>query len=145
MVGEGAVLDQELTIDDIPVFPDYITVARAAQLLGQTKEGIYHKIYSSRTLPRVFKVLGADENSRAILLIHEADVLELRDELKRTEAARASEPYRLRLRAWYQRVKTWGRENGFDPQTIHHAGPATLQLQKAYINTHPYDRRPEDE
>lgn len=131
-----------MKLAEIPVLPGYISVARAAKIMGLHKVSVYYKIYEQDAFRTVFKVPGADEGSRPIILLSQAEVEQVAAR-ERAEAANVQAPLRERLNAWNKRVKAWGIETSWGDQPIFEAGAPSRPLQSAYLQAHPQDARPE--
>lgn len=129
-----------MKLEDIPPIPGYVSVARTAKILGMTKASVYYKIYDQDAFKRVYKLPGAEDASRPVLLLLESEVREVAE---REAAARPRDPAREALAAWNKRVKDWGRTTGWSVTDIRAPGQPHLSLQAAYIAANPDDVRPE--
>jgi hypothetical protein len=129
-----------MKLELIPPIPGYISVARAAKILGMAKASVYYKIYDQDAFNHVYKLPGADDSARPVLLMLESEV---RSVAERERAQRGEGEAKERLRVWNQRVKVWGRAGGWASSEISTFGQPSLLLQGAYLQAHPQDPRPE--
>jgi hypothetical protein len=132
-----------MKLADIPVLPGYISVARAAKILRMNKVSVYYKIYEQDAFRTVFKVPGAEEGSRPVILLLEAEVTAVANNLAAVASVVGEVPLRDRLSGWNKRVKAWGSETGWGDKKIYEAGQPSRPLQNAYLAAHPEDARPE--
>lgn len=131
-----------MKLSEIPVLPGYISVARAARLLNMNKVSVYYKIYEQDAFRTVFKLAGAHDESRPVILLLEAEVKAVAAR-EQHEAETFAPALRERLNAWNKRVKAWGLSTGWSDGTIHVAGAPSRPLQTAYLEANPQDPRPE--
>ena len=129
-----------MKIEDIPTMPGYVSVARAAKIFGMSKASIFYKIYEQEAFRHVYRLAGAEDHARPVLLLLESEVYQVA--AREREEAR-TESFRARLNHWNKRVKQWGRETGWTRTEIHTAGQPHRLLQQAYLAVHPDDRRPD--
>lgn len=131
---------EPMTLLEFPEIPGYISVARTAKIFGFSKASIYYKIYTQRAFQHVYRLGGAGEGTRPVLLLLESEVRAVK---AAEDAAAAVVPFKDRLNAWHKRVKEWGKAQ---PQLfsgpIHTAGQPHLDLQTLYLDHHPGDPRP---
>lgn len=137
MKGAGLAVTQ--SVHSLPELPGYISVARAAKMLGCSKPTIYSKIYDQQVFKHAYRLGGAeDETGRPVLVLLEQEVKDL---LTQQQQQVAVVPLRHRLNAWNRRVKEWGRQGNWSG-VIHTAGQPHLELANAYEAAHPDDLRP---
>jgi hypothetical protein len=124
--------------DQFPELKGYLSVARVAELFGMKKASIYYKIYEQRRFKQVFRVPGATDDARPVLVLLESEVRQVLAE----EQANAEPSPQQRLTEWHRRVKAWGRDNGYELK-IHAAGKPLLEICEAYERANPQDPHPE--
>lgn len=128
---------EDLQLSDIPEFPDYVTVAQAARILGISTVSVYYKIYTQRSLRDVFRV--GDFEDRPFLLLNKQEVIKVAEQ----ERQPVEQTPEALLNAWNRRVKEWARHNAdVDPATIRERGRPRQELVDRYLAAHPEDPRP---
>jgi hypothetical protein len=136
-----------LTMADIPELPGYVSVSRAAAIFGFSKPSIYYKIYEQGSFRHVYRIKGADDETRPVLVLLESEVLAVKEaeDAAAMPVGEADLPYAKRLTRWHRRVKKWGLDAATGSavaQSINYRGFPTLQLQAAYLAAHPEDPKP---
>lgn len=128
-------------LHSLPELPGYVSIARAAAMMGCSKVTIYSKIYDQGVFQHAYRIGGAqDDTGRPVLVLLEQEVKDRLAADAEREASRVV-PYRHQLTAWNRRVKEWGRQSGWSG-AIHTAGQPHLELANAYEAAHPQDPRP---
>lgn len=130
-----------LSVENIPVMTEYVTVAQAAEILGITRTGVFYKIYDQRLFNTLVRVAEEDDTpkKRPLLLIKRWEVEAVaRGELPK----RAKSSHEVR-REWNRRVKEWGGSTGEPEFRVAPTGAPRSVLIEAYLQAHPNDPRPE--
>jgi hypothetical protein len=129
-----------MTIDEIPDLPGYLSVAQVVERYGINKQTVYYMIFSQRAFKRVFKISRGSDAKRVVLMLNEAEVASVMQQ--REERGHRPPSRKAALRDWTYRVKQWGWDNKWTATPIAKSGPPTRQLVDAYLQAHPDDPRP---
>lgn len=135
---------RQLTWDEVPTLPGYLTVGQISAMYGVHKHTIYYMVFETKRFQHVYKVTsevpGGERDHRPVLMILAEEVKRVMEE---REKAESSSPDMVKqLTQWHRRVKAWGRDTGWTQTPITPSGPPHLQLQAAYLQANPDDRKP---
>lgn len=125
-----------MTIDRkvVPQLPGKVSVGRAEEILGRSRNTIYFYMFESpRYLNKVHRLDTGGDQSVYVLDLQE--VLELRAYLQHKDALQpATTVSKDGVREANRVIKQWGRENGFE---VKPSGPVPVELRRAYDAAHP--------
>lgn len=129
-------------LQNLPIFPNWITVKSAAKRLGVSTNAIYWRI-NNGDFRDVYR-LGEPEQERFVILLHEEEVAELAATMK--AAAQRSQTdtftYQVLQQQWNRRVKEWARSEPALFEQINAFGRPGQAMCDAYLRAHPDDPRP---
>lgn len=131
-----------LELSEIPELEGWVSVTKAAKLMGLSKPSIYYMIHDQGLFNGVRRIGGdpmdpSGIKERAYLLIPQEEVERVQAE--RQARAAKEPPLHVQINNWNTRLNDWGRANGFHVTTT---GRPTNALVEAYVEAHPLDPRP---
>lgn len=128
-----------MKLEDVQELPGWVSVARAARLLGCSKQVVYYRMRAGE-LPSIFKILGEDKDARPLYLVSLLEVEKL--QAKADAASKVVKSNRLILvNERNHRIKAWGRDHWSG--VIFEKGQPQRELVDAYEAAHPQDVLPE--
>lgn len=127
-----------MNADQVPELPGYVSVAVAAEMLGQSKPSVYYRMFTQGHFKVIFRVDCAKERPLYLLLKTEVEQVIEREAREAEQKAIGHAQALANGLGRNRRIKAWGHESGW-PGFIHTKGAPSRELVCAYEAAHPDD------